>query len=686
LLLAIAPGSGAAVTTFEPVQPPLQGFADLHNHQFANLGFGGRFLWGKPFDPGGIDAALPWCDYLPGKGPAPFQPALWVHGPGGVGDLVGNFLGGHLGHKVGGYPEFDGWPNFDSYSHQQVYVDWLHRAYVGGLRLMVMHAVNNKVLCQAIRGDLSCGDMDAVDRQIAAAKQLEQFVDQQSGGPGHGWYRIAYSGRQAREIISAGKLAVILGIEVSDLFGCAQSGSCTEAYVAGQVQKYYDLGVRHVFPVHEFDNGFAGASLFNPLTYIGNFIARGSYPQVRECSADGYEYQVSAGAQGFQNVQQILNFFVQLLGFNVPPPPQLGPGSGAHCNALGLTPLGQSLIRMLIGRNMVIDIDHMSALAANQTLTLALLQSYPGIVASHTGALSRDLGQRANEGQRTPDQLFKIRALGGMVGVILWGHADRSNTKAQPGSQITCGNSSATFAQHYLEMVNAFGGSSQTAVALGSDFNGLAGWPAPRFGDNACLGDKSANQSESTRVVYPFTTPLGVSLGKHVVGQRTFDINTDGVAEVGLLPDFIEDLRKQNVDVNPLYRSAEAYVRMWERADQHHDFLPVTTATASPAARSTTITLTAGQPAGWPVESITYSVSGAQTIPPTTTSFVQIVQLPFGGVTAIYRLPVVSFPLSAPGPYTITFFSTDELGNSETPKTLSLPQSNSEIMLPPPAS
>ena len=349
--------------------------------------------------------------------------------------------------------------------------------------------------------------------------------------------------------------------EIGKLHGslCCRSGS-----------EVYDLGVRHVFPVHEFDNGFGGASLFNPLTYIGNAVARGSYPQVRECSAEGYEYQVSAGAQGFQGVQQVLNFFVQLLGFNVPPPPQLGPGlSGAHCNALGLTALGQSLIRMLIAKNMMIDIDHMSALAANQTLTIALSESYPGIVASHTGALSRDLGQRANEGQRTPDQLIRIRSLGGMVGVILWGHTDRSNTKPAPGAQITCGNSSATFAQHYLEMVNDFGGSSQAAVALGSDFNGLAGWPAPRFGDNACLGDKSANQPASSRVVYPFTTPLGVSLGKHVVGQRTFDINTDGVAEVGLLPDFIEDLRKQNVDVNPLFRSAEAYVHMWERADQH---------------------------------------------------------------------------------------------------------------------
>ena len=57
-----------------------KGFADLHNHQFANLGFGGLAFWGSPSGP--VETALPWC-----------TPA---HGPGGVGDLIGaaGFAGG----------------------------------------------------------------------------------------------------------------------------------------------------------------------------------------------------------------------------------------------------------------------------------------------------------------------------------------------------------------------------------------------------------------------------------------------------------------------------------------------------------------------------------------------------------------------------------------------------------------
>src|SRR4051812_14109456 len=49
-----------------------------------------------------------------------------------------------IGHLVGGWPQFDGWPRWDSMSHQTVQEDWLRRAVDGGLRLMVMLAVNSE--------------------------------------------------------------------------------------------------------------------------------------------------------------------------------------------------------------------------------------------------------------------------------------------------------------------------------------------------------------------------------------------------------------------------------------------------------------------------------------------------------------------------------------------------------------
>ena len=46
---------------------PISGFADVHVHQFANLGFGGLVLWGQSFTPdNSIETALPWDDWTPG--------------------------------------------------------------------------------------------------------------------------------------------------------------------------------------------------------------------------------------------------------------------------------------------------------------------------------------------------------------------------------------------------------------------------------------------------------------------------------------------------------------------------------------------------------------------------------------------------------------------------------------------
>ena len=61
----------------------------------------------------------------------------------------------------------------------------------------------------------------------------------------------------------------------------------------------------------------------------------------------------------------------------------------------------------------------------------------------------------------------------------------------------------------------------------------------------------------------------GAPIGQMHIGNRTFDYNTDGLANIGLYPDFIADLRANgmsNQDLKPLFRSAEAYVRMWESA------------------------------------------------------------------------------------------------------------------------
>ena len=53
--------------------------------------------------------------------------------------------------------------------------------------------------------------------------------------------------------------------------------------------------------------------------------------------------------------------------------------------------------------------------------------------------------------------------------------------------------------------------------------------------------------------------------------RRDFDINLDGMAHYGLLPDFLQDMRNQGLaieDFAPLFRSAEDYVEVWEKCQR----------------------------------------------------------------------------------------------------------------------
>jgi len=53
--------------------------------------------------------------------------------------------------------------------------------------------------------------------------------------------------------------------------------------------------------------------------------------------------------------------------------------------------------------------------------------------------------------------------------------------------------------------------------------------------------------------------------------RRDFDINLDGVAHYGMLPDFLQDVRNIGLtpeDLSPLFRSANDYIEMWRTCEQ----------------------------------------------------------------------------------------------------------------------
>ena len=70
---------------------------------------------------------------------------------------------------------------------------------------------------------------------------------------------------------------------------------------------------------------------------------------------------------------------------------------------------------------------------------------------------------------------------------------------------------------------------------------------------------------------YPFRTFDGGSVvDRQRTGQRVYDVNVDGFAHYGMVPDWLEDLRivaggDGPAIVSDMSRGAEVYLRMWER-------------------------------------------------------------------------------------------------------------------------
>ena len=536
----------------QPSTEPVRGIADLHTHQFSNLGFGGVVFWGAPYDPGGINKALAWCDYTydfvtewsSSELIGPSVPSLGyeIHGPKALQDLTHPlshaFPEGK--HDVDGTGAFAGWPSHSTTTHQQMYYKWLERAFLGGVRLITNHMVSNEALCGAgkRRSNFTCNDMDAVDKQIQATKDLERAIDCMDDGivNGTGWYRIAYSPAQARQIIRSGKLAVVLGIEVDSLFNCKPGVDCTRAYLRERLQAYYNQGIRHVFPIHQFDNAFGGAALFRDELNAGNIAVTGSHFTVRDCKAEGYTY----------NINESFLDYVQWLVKDKPMPDQTAyDAAAADCNVTGLTAIGKVLIEEMMDLEFIIDIDHMSKLMVDEVMTMAKTTTtarpnkYP-LVSSHSGFMSKQAEK--SEFSLTDAQLTALKDLGGMV-----------------TATIPHGGCATSFKDGYLFAVDKM--KKDTAdkfpgVAFSTDVNGFAGNLAP------C--------SPATTLQYPFNGIMGGTFNQQVTGSKTFNFNTDGGAHYGLMADFFADLKRQGMtdaELDPLLNSAETYIRLWEKVN-----------------------------------------------------------------------------------------------------------------------
>ena len=193
----------------------VEGTLDAHGHLTAYEFIGGKFHCGKPFSEKGIADALPDCSK--------------DRGPGGVNSPLQNVL--DSGSPVSdydqvGYPTFRSWPSAHALTYEGTYWKWVERSWQAGLRMMVTLLVDNDVLCglQANRVN-SCNEMEGAKLQRQRLYEMQDYIDAQYGGPGKGFLRIVTDPAQARRVVAQRKLAVVMGMETSALFGCRGNDS-----------------------------------------------------------------------------------------------------------------------------------------------------------------------------------------------------------------------------------------------------------------------------------------------------------------------------------------------------------------------------------------------------------------------------------------------------------------------------
>jgi microsomal dipeptidase-like Zn-dependent dipeptidase len=492
---------------------PLWGFADLHAHFMSHLAFGGNGFWGKPYDPEhageeGMQAALASCEP--------------VHG-----GLIN--INAEFGHPAGGgWPDFEIWPRFTTLVHQQAYVDWIHRAYLGGLRLASCLAVNNELLGSRSDAIAPYDDRSAISAQIAGMKKMVQFIDESCGGPGKGWMQIVYSPADARRIISENRLAIVLGVEVDSLGNWRRLEDLDQAaqadleqarrLIAAELDWLCDLGVRQITPIHLTDNAFGGTAIYMRFLEVLNVIVTGRHYETEDGWDSGIRYRLEydgglvggvqravAGSGPKLSPQPAMNR--RSLMYDMRGAGEMGKSTApalqgrSHANVRGLSVYGVILLEEMRARGMIIDVDHMSQKSLDTTLGLMESVDYP-VICSHTWFRdlaftgteefdpdrperypTGDVHKVAHENAKRGDQVERIAALGGVIAPILSQGDVEALERVLPGlkgrAPETCPGSGTAWAEAYLYVAAKTGG---RGVAMGSDINGAADLPGPRFG------------------------------------------------------------------------------------------------------------------------------------------------------------------------------------------------------------
>ena len=497
------------------------------------------------------------------------------------------------------------WPAWDTPTHQQHYWGHLQDAWRKGLRVVSVSILEVDPITTLMPNGLARTPYEVIMDQIDAAEAFAQ--DHQA------WVEIAYSAAQARQIAQSGKLAMVLTLEGNFPF-CKERpcgmGDDEEnlANILTTLDEYVARGIRGYQVMSHFDTQFAGVAVYKKPIHLMQWF-------YEELSRDGVITSLEmAGAMNipladaFAQAAAIVGNYDPLashptLGQLFPVNGfdeltdmhalmgQQGGISGLECvrrdngqpercatcladqidcqNVVGLTPLGEDLVRALIDRHVMIDIAHLSERGVQDVWNVIQTHSPTGtypIYVSHgdpRDALA-ELDQKGphQEKPSPPWVLDLIEQSGGMFGM----RTGPDQFVNHPPSLVDndCSGSTKSFSQAVSYLVDR-----GLDVGFALDMNGMIANAVPRFVDDStrktrrrgrnavCLGNKTQQALQAGPMVDDPTTP-------HTDESR---FNTKGFGHIGLLGAFVDDLDTvglRQTYLDHLYGSAEAFVQMWE--------------------------------------------------------------------------------------------------------------------------
>lgn len=545
----------------------LRGFADLHTHPMVNLGFGGKLVHGG-LDVGSLLPADSKC--RPKIRATSIEHALGydnsTHGGWGTDNGCGDDLRKAVidafqeqNHAVMtpdwalGYPTFKDWPLWNDITHQKMWVDWVRRSYDSGQRVMVALAVNNFTIASGVGGP-GDGPMDDKASAILQIAEIKSFV-----GRHNDFMEVALTPADLRRIVAANKMAIILGVEIDNIGNFNKvGGSGPMTYDA--IQELYNQGVRYAFPIHLIDNKFGGTAVYQNVFNLSNYHVNGKWWDLK-CSVDsegithkfvvdGFDFPL-AGAKATKLQVDIAR--------QPPPPPNCGAKRG-HKNVMGLTNMGERAVYEMMTRGMLIDIDHMSEAAVEQTLVKA--EAVPGgypLVSGHNNL--RTASEDPNENNRTYKVLERLGNLGGMFGLGSDGaRADRYvdtyyDASEGPNAKVK--------------------GIGAGRVSFGTDLNGLVRGPRPIVVINSATPD-IVKLNQSIKACSDKTYNSAFVMSK--TGDKEWNFCTAGVPHYGMLADFLQYMYGENKGAyleKNIMLNAEMFARMWERAVKNSKNVPL---------------------------------------------------------------------------------------------------------------